>query len=254
MESFHQLLSTHCDSTMTVRIKYLNYTVVGINPVLIFCNISHECYPDATLKILERRIVNLVKPGEVPSSPHAVSPTVAREGIKIEYICKFYGTIISNQDIVRICQDFIAKNISSTEMETGSPTSKLTSSSLPPESLQHSTSLSSFGEHTSQETSVASSKTSSRQQNEDLIHVFNRINEMKLEDLSLSLARFISQHYLPSSIEEGNNTRKTSSYIFEVVITLNPTNLKIIHCDMDILAATELPAPSLVPETLEQKA
>lgn len=239
MEAFYEIMSKRCDPTMTLTLKYLNYTVAGINPVLIFCNISHECYPDAMLKVLERRVVNLVKP---------LSGTTAKNDIRIEYVCKFYGTIISTEEIALICQEFLkASKVSDSSSSSTVPSESLSTSAI----VGPSTGSSKPGEKSTTSASSSSSslpKDSSPKDDSlasgggDLISLFSEINQMKLDNLSMNLARFISQRYLPANTNE-NAPRQASSYIFELVVTFDTDLQKIVHVDMDILAATELPVP-----------
>jgi chemotaxis protein histidine kinase CheA len=341
MEAFYQLLSHHADSNLHLTLKYLsNYTIEGINPVFVFCNISHECYPDATLKILERRIVNLSTASSTPTTPldrkssvsspeasvsvsasvaasksissdgsnnsHAdKSKTVVNSGsssaatalsstssssasnkiVRMEYICKFNGTIISNQDISVIYQQFLRHTEESlTSVLSAATTNATTTVSSPATAdvtpLTENTSDKATSEESSldvvpgktnskkkgrkkelkasddtakEEPSSSSSRTEDRKPSQLYANGLKHINQMKLDDLSMNLARFISQNYLVMNMND-NPTRQSSSYIFELVLTFNPVTGKVLRCDMDILAKTDVSvAQTVLPSQISRK-
>jgi uncharacterized protein YfcZ (UPF0381/DUF406 family) len=342
MEAFYQLLSHHADSNLLLTLKYLsNYTIEGINPVFVFSNISHECYPDATLKILERRIVNLSTASSTPttpldrkssvSSPEASvsvpasvaaskpvssdgsntshtdkSKTVVNSGsssataaalsstssssasnkiVRIEYICKFNGTIISNQDISVIYQQFLrhteesltsvlsaattnatttasspAKAVVSplADNTENKPASEESSPNIAPEKTNNKKKgrkkeLKASDDTVKEESTSSSSRTQDHKEPQQYANGLKHINQMKLDDLSMNLARFISQNYLVMNMND-NPTRQSSSYIFELVLTFNPVTSKVLRCDMDILAKTDVSvAQTVLPSQISRK-
>lgn len=247
MEEFYNLLSQKCTQFMTLKLKYFDYTVVGIHPVLIFCNITHECYPDAMLKVLERRIVNLTAPHTEPatsvdselekgndgsssstSPSHQVPPSSSESDIKLEFICKFYGTIIAHQDVAKICQEFLSSShnpslLGDLDIANAMKDAAEGKFPLPPSSDSKVPNLASIAGLNAQAAFGLS----------------NQINEKKLEDLSMDLARFISSNYLPEASDETTTNRQASYFIIELVCTLDSERKRIIHTDMDILAASE---------------
>ena len=44
MDEFYQLLNMKCHPNTTLRLKNFSYTITGVHPIIIFCNITHECY------------------------------------------------------------------------------------------------------------------------------------------------------------------------------------------------------------------
>jgi hypothetical protein len=317
MEAFYQLLSHHCDPNLILTLKYLNYTVEGINPVFVFCNISHECYPDATLKILERRIVNLsTSSASTPTTPldlmssasspeagvtankhssngkskvlpvlvSSASSSSSNKIVRIEYICKFNGTIISNQEISVIYQQFLRHTedslaSSTTTAATSTPhgtaadtvpsppiangSDKGTSEDSSPEVAPAKTNTKKKGRKKGSKAEAtegsakleSSSLTEGQKQQHSQLYAngLKHINQMKLDDLSMNLARFISQNYLVMNMND-NPTRQSTSYIFELVLTFNPVTNKVFRCDMDILAKTDVVvAQTVLPPQIAQK-
>ena len=71
---------------------------------------------------------------------------------------------------------------------------------------------------------------------------------MKMENLSMDLARFVSSHYLPD-VSMENTPHQASYFILELIFTLDVAKKKIIHTDMDILAASEHLLPTAAAST-----
>jgi len=94
------LMRENCRNDVELSATSIRGKLCGIVPLLVFFGLLHETYPDAMVKILERRLCSTKKP--VGKSPHLKSPLDADVVQCVDYVYKLVGTSISTRPIHKV--------------------------------------------------------------------------------------------------------------------------------------------------------
>jgi hypothetical protein len=94
------LMREHCREDVELSASSLRGNLRGIVPLLVFFGLLHETFPDAMVKILERRLCSTKKPvGKFKSDLSLLDCDVVQS---VDYVYKLVGTSISIRPIHKV--------------------------------------------------------------------------------------------------------------------------------------------------------
>lgn len=104
-QSMSDLMRENCRFDVELSATSIRGKLCGIVPLLVFFGLLHETYPDAMVKILERRLCSTKKP--VGKLQQVKSPLDADVVQCVDYVYKLVGTSISTRPIHKVFNSVI---------------------------------------------------------------------------------------------------------------------------------------------------
>lgn len=199
MDELKQLLVDHSNPFFSTSLKCLDYKLRGTERLLSVSFLTHECFPDACLTILDRRRVNLTR-GKSQKDSEDSEDSAGISLIQVEYICKFTGTRISNEDFAFVLQSFFQS------LEEGKPS----------ETQNDKMNITMVDDATNDDGAADFARFISK----------NFTQQNKLFNDS------------KNSLTDSKTTTRTNCFILEIVFTFDDKQEKITHCAIDILASS----------------
>eukprot|EP01040_Poterioochromonas_malhamensis_P010042 gene10042-10915_t len=198
MNELKQLLADHSNPFFSTSLKCLDYKLRGTERLLSVSFLTHECFPDACLTILDRRRVNLTR-GKSQKDSEDSEDSAGISLIQVEYICKFTGTKISHEDFAFVLQSFFQS------LEEGKPSNTQ-------DDMMNIAMVDDTNDDGAADFARFISKNFTQQ---------NKLfNDPK------------------TSSTDSKTTPPTNCFILEIVFTFDNKQEKITHCAIDILASS----------------